>query len=182
MGFSVHSVFIWGTGIGEHGCWITTISRVIEKSGIFTCYCMDEVIDKISETFGWIDVLSNYLNSDAGPTYRCGVYLGSVGFRWLDKIRKLNGTGDKPGEGMLTNKQGIGIENHSKSKVDRYFSQLKGRIQRAEKSRWIKTIAEVCAVLEEEASWKSDEQPREMFIPLLPTKDLLHNVISWLLD
>lgn len=137
--------------------YVTFVSRVVEKSGLFTTLILQELVKHLEAT-GWTEgVKELILWSDAGPHYRCWRFFTGACIKFT-AIAKCH----------VAIK--VGLEHHLKDECDRYFSLLNRRLSAAETKVQIDSLATLLEVWRAAAGVHyGDDLASEEFIDFLPT-------------
>jgi hypothetical protein len=152
----VHGSLVWGDGLPMPGIYITIISRVVEKTALYTTLVIETVLEKLKE-LGYLRPGETIcMWSDAGPHYRANRFMAICATRW-PIVYKMH-------FGVM-----IGLEHHSKEDLDRYFSVLDSRLRRYETEHWILTTGDLIKCFEAGAAVREQPKPREIFIDFVPT-------------
>jgi hypothetical protein len=138
------------------GIYITIISRVVEKTALYTTLVIETVLEKLKE-LGYLKPGETIcMWSDAGPHYRANRFMAICATRW-PIVYKMH-------FGVM-----IGLEHHSKEDLDRYFSVLDSRLRRYETEYWLLTTGDLIKCFEAGAAVREEPKPREIFIDFVPT-------------
>ena len=160
--YGVHSVWVWGPGLPMGGIQLTHVTRIQDKSALFTGLLMTEALRWLQEkkiiamkpdrNNGWpAPVTTLEFWADGAPTYRSSGWLAFPGLYWPEEFKTHT---------VMNN----GVASHLKGAVDRYFSQLDARLD-----RWVqaKTLVSIEDVIE---CWQSTPGPNpEHFFHFTPT-------------
>ncbi len=163
LGYSLHGIKAWGHGLPANGVFITTISRVVEKTSLWTVCVIERALQLLEERYGIFAGCEEFVTwYDAGPHYRCRQFLGSLCVTFIEQF--------KPKDALLHTCARFGLEHHLKDDLDRWFGELDGRILRQQTHRWICTIDDLVEVFREEGSTKPPGLfPVELFDDFMPT-------------
>jgi hypothetical protein len=138
------------------GIYITIVSRVVEKTALYTTLVIEAVLEKLKE-LGYLKIGETICFwSDAGPHYRANRFMAICATRW-PIVYKMH-------FGVM-----IGLEHHSKEDLDRYFSVLDSRLRRYETEHWILTTGDLIKCWVAGAAVREEPKPREIFIDFVPT-------------
>lgn len=147
-----------GAVLAPAGHWMVYISRVFEKSGLYTISIMWDLMAKLKER-GWLqNVQWLQIWSDTGTHFRSYEVLSTYGYDFIDVYRFNIGIN-------------FGAEEHLKGRVDGHFSDLGNRKRRAATKATIKTISSLCMVYTSrhlEMIKLNPSLPTEEYIEFLP--------------
>ena len=153
----------WGHNLPPQGVWICSLSRVVEKSCLFTLNVIERGLNILVERYDLFkDCEEVILWSDTGPHYRAFRFIGALCKNIIPTFRHK--------DELLHARVRYGLEHHAKSDCDRFFAELNGRIARTEVHSWIRSIKDLVNTFVAEAAHKNmDLCPVEIFDDYMPT-------------
>jgi hypothetical protein len=117
QGYSTHSSLIWSAG--RPRLWITHLSKVVDKSCLYTCYTLENTLVWLKENKYLEGIRKICLWSDSGPHYRSYLLLSCIITRWMGTYRTDFAVR-------------YGLEKHLKGDIDSHFGLLARRLLQAE--------------------------------------------------
>ncbi len=138
LAYCTLSARCWSTDC-PHGHYMTLLTRVTEKTGLWSCYCLDFIVDKLLAMDAFKNCSMVHLISDCGTHFRCCRTLAHAGYMWFTKHRKLQRV-------VVT----FGLEAHWKTEVDGHFGWQSMALKEAETKRDLITIADLKDAFEQQ--------------------------------
>jgi hypothetical protein len=134
------------------GLQVTVVTRITEKTSLWTAYCLSEVFKHL-HSLGVMQKTTNlHLWSDGATAYKSTCMLTFCCLHWPAKY------------GVSIHSK-YGLEHHLKGAIDRFFGLLDLRLKHAETSRLICSVADVLEVFRAGASPSREE----VFLEVEPT-------------
>jgi hypothetical protein len=146
------------------------ISRVIEKTALYTLLTLQHVLDVcLLRGLMGDDITTVVLWSDAGGHYRSSRNLGAITKHFPTKYKK-------------DFEIRFGLEKHAKSEVDGYFARVQHRLSLHETTAWLRTTGDVVQCLQDRAAARAVPTDDELFVDYLPlvTKGTFAVMVPWI--
>ena len=172
IGYSIHISKCWGQSLPAQGVYVVFISRVVEKTALYTVLLLLEVIKILQHRWGIKGVQQAFFISDAGPHYRARTTTGGIAVPILQYLRAHNGSIDVSDDKDYGRAQAhicIGLEHHSKSSEDSFGGELDGRIKDWEESHDLKSTQDLMHCFRDGSTRKNENQPVEIFLDYMPS-------------
>jgi hypothetical protein len=128
LAYAVCGVHVWGHGMPPHGKNFVFISRVVEKTSLFSIAIFTKLLELLALETN--DATRLVVWQDCGPHYRSYLVLSSLTWLVLNKYRK----------GLSIH---YGLEKHMKGRIDGLFGWLSRWKQQACKSHYLYELQDI---------------------------------------
>ena len=141
----------------ERATFVSTISRVVEKTAAVTLMVMEDVLEYLADRKFFWDVDQVVWFSDSGPHYACLLTVSAWATRFTEMLRKKNNStslvlpGAQKNHGAISLSKYLGVEYHGKDSEDRYFSRSDTAVQDVAADKVVNSPALVVGALQDQA-------------------------------